>query len=351
MLHVVFGAGLIGSFVGAALVNQHCKVKFVARGVWKERLQRPLLLTDFQGNKEAVTLTGSMYDSHENADIVWLTTKCTAIKSCIDDLQQIVQQNTVIICCQNGVGTHNELTRLFPHNPVIRAMVPFNVIFSAPNNLHKGSEGALTIESLPHDHKQIEKAILSCDQPLMRLSVTQDMDALQWAKLQLNLGNCVNALADIPVKAMLEQRDYRRVIAMAMDELLIVVRHKGICLPKVAKVHGRFLPIILRLPDWLFKRVATQMLAIDENVKTSMWWDLQAGKPTEIDYLNGAIVDAAREYGLPCPVNLFLINEVRQVQKCFPNIKDFSGIAGEELLKKLINKVKKDSSGKSKTED
>ncbi len=351
MLHVVFGAGLIGSYVGAALVSQRCKVKFVARGAWRERLQQPLVLTDFKNNKVEILLSSPLYEGNEKADIVWLTTKCTALHSCIDELKHVVHAQTLIICCQNGIGSHAVVTQHFPKNPVIRAMVPFNVVFSAPNRLHRGSEGALTIESPPPQYKHFERAWLECTQPLMLITATTEMDALQWAKLQLNLGNCVNALANIPVKRMLEQRDYRRVIAMAMDELLAVVHKKGITLPKVARVHGRLLPYILRLPDWLFKRVATQMLAIDDNVKTSMWWDLQAGKPTEIDFLNGAIVDAATQYGIPCQTNLFLTNEVKRVQGCYQNVKDFSGISASDLLKKLMDELKKDRSEKLKTED
>ena len=57
------------------------------------------------------------------------------------------------------------------------------------------------------------------------------------------------------------------------------------------------------------------MLAIDEHVKTSMWWDLHAGKKTEIDYLNGAVVTAGIQHNILCPVNLFLVKEMRKAGK------------------------------------
>ena len=39
------------------------------------------------------------------------------------------------------------------------------------------------------------------------------------------------------------------------------------------------------------------MLEVDPTVRTSMWWDLSQGKPTEIDFLNGAVVAAGRRLG------------------------------------------------------
>jgi 2-dehydropantoate 2-reductase len=121
--------------------------------------------------------------------------------------------------------------------------------------------------------------------------------------LQLNLGNSVNALADIPVKAMLEQRGYRRVIALLMTELLQVADALGIKLPKVTAISAHKIPLVLRLPNFIFSRVANKMLEIDPNVRSSMWWDVSQGKPTEIEYINGAILNHAKTLNITCSAN------------------------------------------------
>jgi 2-dehydropantoate 2-reductase len=145
--------------------------------------------------------------------------------------------------------------------------------------------------------------VSALDSELLPVAQTGDMQSLLWAKLQLNLGNSVNALADIPVKAMLEKRDYRRVIAVLMDELLAVTDKLNITLPKVTSIKAQMVPVVLRLPNFLFKLVANKMLAIDPQVRTSMWWDVSQGKPTEIAYLNGAVVNYGKRLGVPCPAN------------------------------------------------
>ncbi|MEK8173180.1 ketopantoate reductase C-terminal domain-containing protein [Streptomyces sp. M19] len=58
---------------------------------------------------------------------------------------------------------------------------------------------------------------------------------------------------------------------------------------------------VLRLPDALFRRVAASTLRIDAQARSSTWEDLQRGRPTEIDTLQGEIVAMARRHGLAAP--------------------------------------------------
>ena len=157
-------------------------------------------------------------------------------------------------------------------------------------------------------------ALSALSQPLLTVSLCNDIDALAWAKLQLNLANSINALVNRPVKSMLLDKQCREVIALAMEELLVVAAAKGLTLPRLTAVPARWLPGILRLPDWLFSRVASKMLAMDDSAYTSMWWDIQNGRITEIDYLNGALVSAGQSLNIPCPVNQQLVRQVKLLQ-------------------------------------
>jgi len=163
------------------------------------------------------------------------------------------------------------------------------------------------------------------------------MQSLLWAKLQLNLGNSVNALANIPVKTMLQQRDYRLVIALLMKELLLVTKAMHIKLPKVTALPGQYVPYILRLPNGLFNLVANKMLAIDPKVRTSMWWDVSQGKKTEIEYLNGAIVEAAEKLKIPTPANKKIIELIKAIETTNTEKRD-TKVSGSTLLEMLKRK-------------
>lgn len=312
--HVVFGAGQIGCYLGSILTLRGFDTRLVARPRIQRALSDGIHLSDYEGHQHFVSQLRFTDPSQPqvHAEVLWLTVKCTAVESVIDELKEFVGPRTVIMCCQNGLGSSGTVQNAFPDNQVLRVMVPFNVVCLEGSRYHRGSEGTLTLELPDGEGAEIRQLATAIDCELMPVTTTDNMQALLWAKLQLNLGNSVNALADIPVKAMLEDRDYRRVIAVLMRELLAVVKAQRISLPKVTSVPGSVIPYVLSLPDWLFRRVANSMLQIDPSVRTSMWWDLHNGRKTEIDFLNGAVVEAGASYDVPTPANRKIISLIKQ---------------------------------------
>lgn len=308
--HRVFGAGLIGGYVAGTLLACDQSVSVVARPRVQAKLKTGIMLTDLDGNRAEVPAPYFANPGDAPADVLWLTVKCTGVENAVADMRSHVGPETVLLCCQNGLGSEQSVKEAFPENIVLRAMVPFNVAELADNHLHRGSGGALTLEY----HPRLEELGNVLRTPLMPLHFSRDMDATLWAKLQLNLINAINALADVPVRAMLEQRGYRRGYAACMRELLRVTATMGIKLPKLTALPAAWLPQMLELPDWLFRLLARPMLEVDPTVRTSMWWDLSRGKATEIEHLNGAVVTHGQRVGVPTPVNAQVVRLVRAVE-------------------------------------
>ena len=75
------------------------------------------------------------------------------------------------------------------------------------------------------------------------------------------------------------------------------------------------LPFVLRLPDTVFRILAGRMLKIDPQARSSMWEDLQQGRRTEIDYLQGAIVRIAAQHGQRAPLSERIIELVRSAEE------------------------------------
>jgi 2-dehydropantoate 2-reductase len=320
--------------------------QLVCRDSIKNKLKLGINLTDYCNHQSPIVplkfSDKPLYDAspdmqvNTQVDFLWLTVKCTGVEQAMTDVAPFVGPNTVILCCQNGLGSEAIVNHYFKHNCVLRIMVPFNVVELSAGHYHRGSQGSLTLESTERSQQVVESLALFMQCDLLPVSITQNISALLWAKLQLNLGNSINALADIPVKAMLQQRGYRLVIASMMRELLSVTDALSISLPKVTSLPAHWLPRILSLPDFIFRRVANSMLAIDPNVRTSMWWDVSQGKPTEIDFLNGAIVTQAKKLGIPTPINekiVALINEISKKQLDKANLIDTWSIDAQDLIK------------------
>ena len=139
-----------------------------------------------------------------------------------------------------------------------------------------------------------------------------DMEAVQWAKLVLNLNNAVNALSGLPLAAQLSQRRHRKVLAAAMNEAWACLDAAGIRPAAIGRMRPRLAPRILPLPDWLFRLLAAPMIRIDPAARSSMADDLERGRPTEVQDINGEIVALGRKMGIPTPVNERLVAAVEQ---------------------------------------
>jgi len=282
----------------------------------RDRFSGDFTVTDYQGHKEVVSGINFIAGDEANDiefDFIWLTVKCTGLDQALIDLAPYVSANSVILSCQNGLGSDAAVQAAFPDNTVRRVIMASNVAQKSDTHLHRGSQGDLLVEAYEcNDGRNLAETVST------NLLVAQhivNMQGYSWAKLQLNLANAVNALADIPVKQMLEHRVYRQIIAGAMQELIDVSRAKGLRLPKLAAVPMRFVPKVLNTPNFIFNVLGSKMMDIDPTVRTSMWWDINNGRLSEVDVLNGAVVAEGKKLGIKCPINQKIVEMIHQVER------------------------------------
>ncbi len=301
--------------MAGCFASKGLKLSVVGRESMRDRFSGDLTVTDYQGNKEVVSninFIASGESPEIEFDYLWLTVKCTGLDQALIDLAPYVSAKTVILSCQNGLGSDAAVRAIFPENVVRRVIMASNVAQESDVHLHRGSQGDLFVEAHHCDDGRTLAETVSTD--LLVAQNIENMEAYSWAKLQLNLANAVNALADIPVKQMLGQRGFRKIIAAAMQELIDVSRAKGLALPKIAAVPMHIVPKVLNTPDWLFNILGTKMMDIDPTVRTSMWWDLSAKRLTEVDVLNGAVVKEGERLGVPCPINQRIVDYIHQAE-------------------------------------
>jgi len=316
--HVIVGSGLIGSFVGG-IIGQSARVSFLGRFNWLGRLAEGITLTDYAGNKAEYKANAGQclkeLPAKIERSIIWLTVKNTALEEMLARLQPVIAPDCIIVCCQNGLGAAALTRKYLPGIRVLHGIVGCNVVWDESlKQLQKSTEGEFYLEQPEDLAPEVARALCAVQHKLLTLSWHQDIEAVAWAKLQLNLANSINAIVNQPVRTMLLDRACRQVIAALMDELLAVTAACNIRLPRLTRVPARYLPAVLRLPDWLFKRLASAMLHIEPTARSSMWWDLQAGRVTEIDYLNGAVAEQGALSGVACPINKSVTDLVKSLE-------------------------------------
>jgi 2-dehydropantoate 2-reductase len=331
----IFGAGSIGVFVGGALIAGGADVVLIGRARVGERIARHgLAVSDMDGRRFHLPAERVHYSEDPaalaGAGLVLVTVKSADTETAAQALAAHAAADAIVVSLQNGIGNADVLRRALPGRQVLAGMVPFNVVQTGDGRFHRGTEGSLMVEASPALAPWLP-AFEAAGLPLLQRA---DFAAVQWGKLLLNLNNAINALSGLPLKAQLSQRDYRRCLALLMDEALRALRAAGIEPAQVAKVAPARLPKLLRLPDWLYKRMASASLRMDPEARSSMWEDLQAGRRTEIDYLNGAVVALAESVGLDAPANSRIVDLVHAAEKDKAQAMAMA-MAGTDLLEAL----------------
>jgi len=309
---VVAGAGSIGCFVGGMLVRGAHRVTFLMRERMVDEISRQgLTLTDFVDLDEELSPdTFTMASEPEclaSADIVLVTVKSGATEDMAQLIRTHAPKEAIIVSLQNGVGNAAILNAALPDRDVRAGMVPFNVVNMGGGRFHRGTSGDIVIAKGP-DH--VARSLSVPDMPIHERS---EMTPIQWGKLLINLNNALNALSGLTLREQLRSMAWRRLMSDQMVEAVKVLEKAEIkvVVPLPVALPVRFLPKILRLPSVLFNRVARAMLTIDPRARSSMWEDLEMGRMTEIEELQGLIVELAKQKGVPVPINAHVAALIR----------------------------------------
>lgn len=329
----IYGAGAVGCYLGGRLRAGGSDVAFVARpGIAAALLRHGLALSHYDGGDwrvPAASVTVSTRPAAAaDAALVLVTVKSGATAQAAAELAQVLTANALVVSFQNGLGNAGTLRAALPGRTVLAGMVPFNVVARGPGAFHQASAGGLDSE----DAAALAPFLADFARAGLPLVRHRDMLPVQWGKLLLNLNNPVNALADLPLKQELAQLSYRRCLALAQDEALRLLRRARIAPARLTPLPPHWIPPLLRLPDPLFAMLAPRMLAVDPLARSSMSDDLAAGRPTEIEAINGEIVRLAATLGTTAPVNDRLCALVHDAERS-PSRPAWPG---EALLRELL---------------
>ncbi|PIF91678.1 ketopantoate reductase [Acidovorax sp. 62] len=305
MHFIVLGAGAIGCYVGGRLAAHGHSVCLVGRThALAPIAQQGLRVSDLDGFDHTVPAAAlpqaaTLAQAVPGPDsIVLLCVKSGATASAARELATACAPGTPVISLQNGVDNVACIAEVAPRLRVLAGMVPYNVVLRGAH-VHRATAGPMQWQ---------RDAITERIAPVFNAAglatvLPPDIRAVQWGKLLLNLNNPVNALSNLPLREELLDRDCRRVLAALQTEALRVMAQAGIAPAQLTAVSPTLLPHVLRLPNWLFTRVARRMLQIDATARSSMWDDLEAGRVTEIDALCGAVVRLAAQQGMAVPLS------------------------------------------------
>ena len=316
----ILGAGSIGCFIGGCWSDAGLPITFFGRDrIGSALAASGLTLSDFSGWQKHLAAVDYRVDpgSLGEADIIAVAVKSADTAEAARTIARYGRAGATVISFQNGISNVEVLEQgLGGRFEVARGSVGFNVAYLGDGRFHKGVAGHLWSERRDATEAIAERVTTGP----AALKLSDDMLALAWGKLLINMNNAVNALSGRSLREELRKRDYRRVFAASVREGLQLLRRAEIEPGSLSPLSIHLLPAILGTPDWLFNNTFFRMWKIDPKARSSMSDDLAAGRKTEVDYLNGELIHLAERLGMEAPVNRKIVELVHQAEAGAPAV-------------------------------
>lgn len=328
---VIAGAGSIGCFVGGHLADAGHTVTLLARARVIDQIRaNGLGLSDLSGASASVaadqlTLT-EVPECFAEADIILVCVKTGATAEMAALILAHAPAGARIISLQNGLLGFETLMVTLPDHDVRAGMVGFNVIPDGQGGYHRATSGNIIIGNGPVNLADI------LGTPELPFTESDDITATQWGKFLLNLNNAPNALSGLPLYEMMLNRNWRRIMADQLSEALLVLKAAKVTIKPTTPLPAALGPYVLRLPTPLFRRVAARMLTFDPAARSSMSYDLMAGRRTEIEAFQGAIIALGTRNGIATPISLCMRDLIRHAESAKAGLPTLSAaqVAGSD---------------------
>jgi 2-dehydropantoate 2-reductase len=299
----VIGAGAMGCLFGGLLAEGGMDVTLV--DVWQEHVDTinrdGLKMVGYGGDRfipvKAVTSTVGL----PKADIVFVQCKAVHSEQAVAAAKNIIAEHTVFISFQNGLGNEEVIASVVGEDKVLGGLTAQGASIEGPGIVHNYAE-------LPSWIGEMQGGVSERSQGLAELlsrhglptSASENIRLDIWKKLMANVGiSAASGISNLKIREIMAIPEMKETIYAAIDEAVIVGKAAGVELDSaearevLAKIAG---------PG-----------GSGEN-KTSLCNDLLNKRPSEIDFINGAITQLGKKYAVPTPINATLVAAVKAIQ-------------------------------------
>jgi len=316
----VIGAGAIGGVTAAALKIADRNVRLVCKHAEIAARARTsgLHITGIKGSRTVkLDAVPAIKDLDGPLDLVLLATKATDCVAAATDLLPFLKSDSVVVSLQNGI-CEEDLAKVVGRDRIMGCVVGWGASMLGPGELEITSDGDFivgNIDNQPDDNLPYVRDLLENVAPTR---ISDNIMGELYAKLIINA--CINSLgviAGVRLGKLLASRLARRIFIAIMREAMDVAAALEITVEKGGggKLdYYRFLAgdgFVENLKRHLFIRAIGFKY---RRIKSSSLQSVERGRPTEIDYLNGYIVDQGRVKEVPVPINRAVVAMVKDIE-------------------------------------
>ncbi|MBR4448452.1 ketopantoate reductase family protein [Methanobrevibacter sp.] len=311
---LVIGAGGVGIGLATSVASQGADVSIYARGetakaIKENGIKRTGLFTHYEIENVPV------YESYEEIpkstfDYIFITSKTTANEDISDNLNEhrdILKNNTKIIIFQNGFGNDEPYLRYFTEKQVFssRVITGFTrperhisevTVYTEPILL-----GSLQKED-PKDLQEIADLITSSG---INCETTHEVDKYLWAKMLYNCTlNPLGAILDVTYGQLTENPYTLEIMDNVIDEIFEVIK---------ASPYETLWQTSDDYKDIFYSKLVPDTY----NHYSSTHQDIQRKIPTEIDSLNGKVIQLGKQFNIDVSTNKLIYNLIKAIESTF----------------------------------
>ena len=332
MKYAVIGLGAVGSIVGGLLTKSGENAVLIGKKNQVDIInQKGIRINGIKGSILVENVHASSdLSSIEDVDLIIICVKSQDTENLANNLKQHIKKSALILSLQNGVRNSKILNQI-TGNKAISGVVLFNALYSKPGDVTLTIRGGLLIEDESSYSEAIDKLFNSFKMVGLSSKSAENIEGFQWSKLIVNLQNAVTALTGQTIKESIIDSNSRSILIATMKEGMYVLEKSKISIKTLPDMDPKKIINRLSFYNSIILKIGSKLMRL-QNARTSMWQSLSRGKLTEIDYINGEIVNLARKNNLKAPINEKLVEKIKDAEK-----KHLTRSYEPSELKELLN--------------
>lgn len=331
MKYAVIGLGAVGSIVGGLLAKSGEDVLLIGKKNQVQAINKNGLSVDGVGRKTILikdAKTSSDFSSLKDIDIIFVCVKSQDTEELAISIQEYLKKSAIIISLQNGVR-NSEVIENITKRKTLAGIVLFNAFYSKPGYVTLSIKGNLLVEEDGSVNPDVFRFLKNTG---FKIKTVKNIKGFQYSKLILNLQIAVTALTDQTIRESITDNITRKILVATMNEGIEIVQKSGIVLETLPEIDPRNMVKTLSRFGSITLRIGSYFIGLKVNARNSMWQSLARGKPTEVDYINGEIVNLAEKNNLVAPINTKLVELIKEAEKKHLT-KSFEPAELKEILK------------------
>ena len=302
----VVGPGALGCLLAATLCRIHEKIWVLDHDSQRAALlQHSGLTLERAGRFEQFPIQATADPRKIGpVDLVLLCVKSPALGQTLPALSPLLTKNTLLLAWQNGIGHHPLLREAQLSGFVALAVTSLGAHLVGPGQVRFGGAGATSLGFIDTAPQWAELALQGAAEVFhaagLEVRVEADILVQVWNKLLVNVGiNALTAIHNCENGGLLKNGEALALMGVAVLEAASVAQAKGIAIA----------------PEPVDRTIAVCQ-ATAGNV-SSMLQDVRAKRQTEIEAINGAVLEEAGRLGIPTPANAQLFAAVKSLEKSY----------------------------------